>query len=238
MYITRLIWLQTELSRVPLFHAAARVCFLWQKKPPQMQPLIVSTVRLLFSPFEEHRRDPDSAADHSWKKMTTQDLFCLPSHVTLTHSDTFSSHAHGARCRTDEKSLLLWWGSRCFIVLSLEGNPPSVPVINSAMAARVYASLVLAALLLCFFLIYYSFGCLCLLSVPLVYLGRFFFSWREGTYQGKYAFIYLRRACRRTAGWKMIPGLNSSVYSIQDLLSTVSLLCWCNFLEPGQQNVL
>lgn len=160
------------------------VCFLWQKQP-QMQPFIVSTVRLLFSPFEEHRRDPHSAADHSWRKMTTQDLFCLPSHVTLAHSETFSSHAHGTRCWIDEKSLLLWWGSRRFIVLSLEGNPPSVPVINSAMAARVYTSLVLAALLLCSFLIYYYFRCLCLLSVPLVYLGRFFFGWREGTYQGK-----------------------------------------------------
>lgn len=48
-------------------------------------------------------------------------------------------------------------------------------VINSAMEARVYTSLVLAALPLCSILIYCCFRCLCLLSVPLVYLGRFFF---------------------------------------------------------------
>lgn len=130
-------------------------------------------------------------------------------------------------------------GSWSFIDLSLEGNPPSGRVINSAMEARVYTSLVLAALPLCFFLIYCCCRCLCLLSVPLVYLGRFFsFGWHGGTYQGKHAFIYLRRACRRAVGWKMIPSLNSCVYSIQDLLSTVSSLCWCNVFVPGQQSVL
>lgn len=92
----------------------------------------------------------------------------------------------------------------------------------------------LAALLLCSFLIYYYFRCLCLLSAPLVRLG----GWHGWTYQGKCWCIYLPGAYRCTTGWKMIPGLNSSVYSVQDLLSTVSLLCWCNFWELGQQSVL
>lgn len=95
---------------------------------------------------------------------------------------------------------------------------------------------VLAVLLLCCFLIYYYFRCLCLLLAPLVCLGCFFFllnGWHRWTYQGKCCCVYLRGACRRTAGWKMIPGLNSSVYSVQDLLSTVSLLRCCNFWEPG-----
>lgn len=189
-----------------------------------MQPFIVLTARLLFSPFKEHRR----------KKTTTQDLFCLPSHVALTRLETFSSHAHGARCRTDSKSLLLWWGSRRFIVLSLEGNPALVLVMNSAMTVCVYTLQVLAALLFYSFLIYYYFRCLCLVSDPLVYLGCLFFiffGWHK-------ELIYLHRACRWTAGWQMIPGLNLSVYFIQDLLSTVPLLCWCNFLKPGLQSVL
>lgn len=174
--------------------------------------------------------------------MTMQDLFCFPSHVTLTHSETFSSHAHGARCRTDSESLLLWWGSRRFIVLSLEGNPPSVPVID-VTAACVYTSLVLAALLLCSFLIYYYFRCLCLLSGPLVYLGPciFFFFFSLADTKGLIKANMRSSTCAGhaagTQAEKLPLGLNSGVYSIQDLLSTVSLLCWYSFLEPEQQSV-
>lgn len=74
------------------------------------------------------------------------------------------------------------------------------------------------------FLIYCFFGGLGLLWTFLVHLGYFSTDSLAGTYQGKYGFSYLHEAYRLTAAWKMIMSHDLSVYSIQDLLSTLSLL--------------
>lgn len=88
----------------------------------------------------------------------------------------------------------------------------------------------------CFF-----FGCLGLLWTSLVCQNHFSAFSLAGTYWGKCECRYLRKARRLSTGWKMTPSQDSSVYSIQDLLSTLSVLrsrnFWKHIWEPGQRTV-